>query len=310
MKENNFISVVLYYHNVEHSILHSFSDKLYNGLLQHFKNYEIVIANDSSDDVGLDILISALNHYVEHNTITVINFPEYVGIETAMLAGDDLTIGDYIYEFDNLNMDFNQDFLSEMYQITLQGNDIVSAGPVEPDVSLFSKTFYKVYNRGVSANQQLTTEVLRILSRRAFNRAKSMAKVISYRKAIYAAGGMKRCHLTDESIRILNKHDKSEVKMRWQLAINSLMLFTNVIQRISFFISCLFLVIVMVITVYIVSVFVLSKPVAGWTPIMMYLSIGFFGVFALFSVILKYLSLILNLIYQKDTYVVESIRKV
>lgn len=310
MKENNYVSIVLYYHNVDHSVIDNFANQLYEGLLVNFKNYEVIIANDSQDSEGLDLLIAALNKFAEHNTITVIDFPEYIGVETAMMAGDDLTIGDYIYEFDNLNIEFDKKLLMETYRLTMEGNDVVSVGPREADTSFFSKIFYKIYNKSVSTKQKLHTEVFRILSRRAFNRAKAMAKVISYRKAIYAASGMKHCYLADESVHFLAGHDKNEEKMRWKLGFNSLMLFTNTIQKFSVFISCFFLVIVVAITAYIVLVFALGKPVAGWTPIMMYLSICFFGIFSLFAIVLKYLSIILDMVYHKNTYIIESIRKV
>lgn len=310
MQEKNFISIVLYIHNIEVDNIKSFCDKLNGGLLSHFKNYEIILVNDSAEEENLNKLVVKLNSITEHNTISIISFPEYVGLETAMMAGDDLAIGDYIFEFDNINIEFEQDILMRVYSKTQEGYDIVSACSDKKENSLFSKLFYKVYNRGVSKEKKLESETMRLLSRRAYNRVKSMARVGVYRKALYGSSGLKYFHIYDANIVTLNKHDKNEVKQRWQLALNSLMLFTNVVQRIAVAISCVFLLAVIIITIYIVSVFVLGKPVAGWTPIMMYLSIGFLGVFSILSIVLKYLSLILKLEFHNDTHIVESIRKV
>jgi dolichol-phosphate mannosyltransferase len=62
--------------------------------------------------------------------------------------------------------------------------------------------------------------------------------------------------------------------------------------------------------VYTVAVFLSANPVAGWTTTMRVISLGFFGMFVLFAFVLKYLSLILNLVFTRKQYVVESIRKI
>ena len=88
------------------------------------------------------------------------------------------------------------------------------------------------------------------------------------------------------------------------------MIFTNTIQKFSLAVSMFFLLLTVVISVYIVGVFVLSKPVAGWTPIMAYLSLGFFGIFSLLTIVLKYLSVILNIIFKNENHIIESIKKI
>ena len=52
-----------------------------------------------------------------------------------------------------------------------------------------------------------------------------------------------------------------------------------------------------------------QDAVAGWVSLMGVISFGFFGVFLLISVIIKYMSLILDMNYKKTAYVVESINK-
>uniref|UniRef100_UPI00325FE826 hypothetical protein n=1 Tax=Clostridium sp. NkU-1 TaxID=1095009 RepID=UPI00325FE826 len=48
-----------------------------------------------------------------------------------MNAGVDLAIGDFIYEFDNLLVEYDQDLIWKVYQRSLQGYDIVSAASGE-----------------------------------------------------------------------------------------------------------------------------------------------------------------------------------
>ena len=62
--------------------------------------------------------------------------------------------------------------------------------------------------------------------------------------------------------------------------------------------------------IYTVCIFVSKQPIEGWTTIMLFLSLAFFGIFAILTIIIKYLTLIINLIFKKTNYLVESIEKV
>jgi dolichol-phosphate mannosyltransferase len=53
-----------------------------------------------------------------------------------------------------------------------------------------------------------------------------------------------------------------------------------------------------------------ASVVEGWMSTMAFLTIGFFGVFALLTIILKYLSVILNLIFRQQRYLISDIEKV
>jgi dolichol-phosphate mannosyltransferase len=50
--------------------------------------------------------------------------------------------------------------------------------------------------------------------------------------------------------------------------------------------------------------------VEGWISTMGFLALGFFGVFALLTIILKYLSVVLNLIFKQQRYLIADIEKV
>ena len=62
--------------------------------------------------------------------------------------------------------------------------------------------------------------------------------------------------------------------------------------------------------IYTVAVFLSANPVAGWTTTMLVISMGFFGLFVLFAFVLKYLSMILNLVFTRKQYVIESVQKI
>ena len=61
----------------------------------------------------------------------------------------------------------------------------------EKSNKLSSKLFYRLYN-STSAEDKLYPETFRIISRRAWNRIKSLSISIPYRKALYLNCGLKK----------------------------------------------------------------------------------------------------------------------
>ena len=62
--------------------------------------------------------------------------------------------------------------------------------------------------------------------------------------------------------------------------------------------------------IYTVSIFLMAKPIEGWTTTMLLLSFAFFGIFVILMIMLKYLSILIDLIFKKEKYLIESIYKI
>ena len=193
----------------------------------------------------------------------------------------------------------------------LEGNDIVAASS-KGKMRLTSRIFYSLYNMTSRGGGRIGPETFRIISRRAINRIKSIGQYIPYRKAVYSNCGLNAATMyyesRDEKARITNETVASE---RTSLALDSFIYFTNVLERVSMVICCAFLVFTVAMGIYLVSdLFNSHKPVEGWLSTMGFLALGFFGVFALLTIILKYLSVLLNLIYKHQRYLVSDIEKI
>ena len=61
--------------------------------------------------------------------------------------------------------------------------------------------------------------------------------------------------------------------------------------------------------VYTLIIFATGHPVAGWTTTMFVITVGFAGLFAVLTIVVKYLCLLLNLNFRQQKYLVESIEK-
>ena len=310
MKEKKFISLVVYLHNVEEYIKY-FMKSIIPVCESTFEQFEIVCVDDGCTDGTVD----KLKEYLEENQtsamVNVIHMSFFQGIESAMNAGRDIAIGDFVYEFDDVFVDYEPELLLKVYEKMLEGSDIVAASS-RGKMRFTSKIFYSLYNATSRSKGKIGPETFRIVSRRAINRIKSMGQYIPYRKAVYSNCGLKMSTLyydsKDVTARVKNKTVASE---RTSLALDSFIYFTNVLERVSMVICGFFLIVTVAMGIYIISDFFNAhKPVEGWLSTMGFLALGFFGVFALLTIILKYLSVLLNLIFKQQRYLVADIEKV
>lgn len=308
--EKKFISLVVYLHDVS-SYLKYFLDAVIPVCENNFEQFELVCVDDACQDGTIEVL----KEYVENKKlkamVNVVHMSFFQGLESAMNAGRDIAIGDFVYEFDDVFVDYEPEVIMQVYGKLLEGNDIVAASS-KGKLRLTSRMFYSLYNKTSRGKGKIGPETFRIVSRRAINRIKSMGQYIPYRKAVYMDCGLKTATICYESkdvnVRIKNKTVASE---RTNLALDSFIYFTNVLERISAIICGIFLLVTVGMGIYIISnIFNNTKPVEGWLSTMGFLALGFFGVFALLTIILKYLSVMLNLIFKQQRYLVSDIEKV
>lgn len=308
-KEKNFISVVIYVHNNEKQIPYFF-ERLYNVLNNNFINFEVICVNDCSTDNSIQ-KIKEFASNDSNSTLSIINMSIYQDVELSMNAGIDLAIGDYVFEFDNLIMDYPNDMIMETYYHSLNGFDIVTVSP-EKINNMSSRLFYSIFNHYSNNKYKLRTESFRILSRRAINRVHAMNITIPYRKAVYANSGLKIDTIIYKKLSPIDTKDtKLTTINRESIAINALMLFTNIAYKIATVFTIMMIFLTVFVGGYTVLVyFSQNKPVTGWTTIMFFLSVAFFGVFFILAIVIKYLSILVDLIFKKQKYLIESIEKI
>ena len=307
-KEKNFISAIVYVHNAAGRI-ESFLNTVIDVLQDNFEHSEIICVNDSSKDNSADIIKEVSKRAVSTN-ITILNMSYFHGLETAMNAGIDLSIGDFVIEFDKTVLDFDAEEIMKVYRRSLEGYDIVSAS-ADRRQSFTSHIFYRVFARFGNLRSELSTESFRVLSRRVINRISSMNKTVPYRKAIYANCGLKTDNIKYSPIAdaITTINDKQEKRYRTDLAVDSLILFTEIGYRFSIYMTSLMIFITVFMAIYALVIYLIGSPVEGWTTTILFLSFGFFGLFGILTVIVKYLQIIVNLVFKRKRYSFESIEK-
>ena len=139
-KEKNFISAVVYLHN-DGARAVEFCRAVAAELDAHFAQYELVVV----DDACTDDTVAQLRAWGKDQAapLTILHMSLYHGLENAMNAGLDATIGDYVYEFDSTELCYPAPMIFDAYRTALQGSDIVSVCPKATRSGLF----YRIFNR-------------------------------------------------------------------------------------------------------------------------------------------------------------------
>ncbi len=306
-KEKIFISAVIYVHNAEQGLA-GFLRRIIRVLEAHFEHSEIICVNDASEDDSLSVIREVCKQ-TEHMSVSVINMSYFHGLEHAMGAGVDLSIGDFVFEFDNIYSGFEDDVVMQVYKRSLEGFDIVSASPEQKE-AFTSDLFYRIFRKYSDNSCDLTSESFYLLSRRGINRIKSMNQNVFYRKVLYANCGLKTDNLRYKVEKTERNHiDKKEQNYRRGLAMDSLVLFTSFGYRFSLMMTLFMMLVSVVVLSYTVLTYCLANPVEGWTTTVLFLSVSFFGLFGILTIVIKYLQLLLNLVYRRQHYSYESVEK-
>ena len=304
MKEKNFVSAVVYVRNAE-SVIDKCIETLYDVLGQNFKKFEIICVNDASTDKSKEVI----KKYARNNRdsmLSIVNMSYFQGLEASMCAGVDLAIGDFVFEFDSPIIDFKPELIMEIYNHALKGYDIVSCGSGNSRTK--SKLFYKIYNHFSGTQYKLRSETFRVISRRAINRVQSMSINMPYRKALYANCGLAHDYVRYESIG--GAKTAQNLKSPHDTALSSLMLFTNIVFKLTLTITALMMLLMIGTAIYALVIFLTGNPVEGFTTIILLISGAFFAVFAILAAVIRYLSLILGLVFFKQKYLIQSIEKI
>ena len=306
--EKKFVSIVVYLHNNEANI-RQFLALPIKLIREYFENYEFVFVDDECQDQTLSIISQYLKEF-PGGAATIVRMGNYQGLEASMNAGRDISIGDFVFEFDTTIVNYEMDTILQAYHAISSGADIAIIAP-NKTTRLSSRVFYGIFNHFSHGPANICSDTFRIISRRAVNRIRSISDFVPYRKALYA-----NCGLKVETIFYKpNNSDhfvaEGHTYERINLAFDSFIYFTDFLEKISSIISVFFLVFsIGSVTYALWDYFVNGSVIEGWTSIICFLSFGFLGVFILLTIVLKYLAVILNLVFKKQKYLVSSIERI
>lgn len=304
-KEKNFISAVIYVRNAE-SVIGEFLQKVSAFLEEYFEHAEIICVNDASTDDSISRIRRTAETFPSISA-TILHLSSFHGREAAMQGGTGIAIGDFVYEFDEPYESADAEDMLKIYRRALCGNDIVSAVSGK-NRRASSGLFYRFINKSTSLSYELGTEYFRILSRRAINRIGSQNKIIAYRKVAYASCGLKMDSVVITNVPRVREEREGRRYRKW-LAVDSLLMFTDVGFKFSLVMTVTMMVLMIAIAVYALVVRLMHGAIEGWASTVLLLTFGFFGIFSILSIITKYLQLLININVRKKAFTFENIEK-
>lgn len=304
-KESNFVSACLYTRNCANNIT-GVINELNNVLFENFNKYEIICVDDDSSD-GTVSIIKDLKLEKKCNMLTLVTMSSFHGLEKSMQAAVDVSIGDFVMEFDSIEFVNCPDMIMKAYTACIESSDIVLVSPTKK--KFFSKIFYKVFNVFSFDHNLITTEIFRVVSRRAINRINQLTDNVVYRKTAYA-----NCGLGEKKLTVaLNKRAKGYIKNKnsnKSVMFDALFTYTKFAYTVALWLAVIMAAFSLFMSFYAVINFLNGSVIEGWTTTMLFISVGFAVIFILFAVTIKYLSIILRQIINKKEYKTNCIEKI
>ncbi|MCX7123502.1 MAG: hypothetical protein NTV32_07580 [Gammaproteobacteria bacterium] len=293
VKDDNYISVVLQVTEETATGLLGFLQVLHSFFVENFGLVEyIIVSNGSitSSRVSLQKLIEIDSSLKIH----CVDIPYQIPDDQAMLMGLEASIGDFVYEFDELLIDYPVQILWKAFESCRGGNDIVLVRP-DKKSSFMERLFYRLVNRNSLKSAFLQSSRFHVLSRRAINRLNIVNEIIHYRKFAYCTVGLNYTYIDYTQI-VPVAIKKSGFLRRFDFATDLLLLFTDMGKKVTGVFCVLFGGIAMLALIYTIVIYEIRGAVAGWATTMLLLSFGLMGVFVGFTIVIKYLNLILKIL--------------
>lgn len=296
--EQNYISIILVFNEVRNDILEKVK-KLNEVLINNFKNSQIIIVDNAVKDVRLDELKKLNIKY------TLIKLPIKHGSQQALNAGTAIAIGDYLIEIEDVSVEMDYNIIIELYRKSQEGYDFVFLAPKTSKLS--SRIFYKILNNYFknTFNEDVSSSIMTLSSRRGQNKIAEVGKRVINRNVAYTVSGLKSISIPT-NIKYKNKRSFSDNLM---LMFDTLIYHTDAIMLISQKLSFIFLILFGLGIVYSITLKLFFNIVEGWASLFIILSLGFFGIFFILSIIIRYLHHILRSSLNSKDYIFRSVEK-
>jgi hypothetical protein len=301
LREHVFVSVVIYLRNEREAAV-KLIRALDEYLSEHFEMAEIVIVDDASAD-GAGAAIAEMADSIRH-PLVLIELARHCGPDTAMLAGLQQAMGDFVFELETCQPDFELDVLARLYETAAEGTDIVGASG--ESARLRSRLFYALINRYGNLGVPMSSERVRVVSRRALNAMLALQERVHYRKVLYAITGYPYGKLSYPPLPGRQAPSPSGERSVAD-AMNILISYSNFGPRAGLSLALLFGVFSLAAAIYTVGVFLFYRNVvSGWTTLMMLGSMGFCGVFLVLGLMGTYVSNVLAEVRRRPPFAVRQ----
>jgi polyisoprenyl-phosphate glycosyltransferase len=296
MKNNDLlVSVIAPFYNEEECI-EEYLNKTLEVLKKHFKNYEIVLVDDGSEDESVNIVKSKQKS--EHN-IRLIRLTRNYGREIAMTAGFENCIGDVAIVMDADLQDPPEIIPSMVDKLRDGVFDICYAARASRQgeswfKKLSSKLFYKICSSLTGFKIPDNAGDYRAMTRRVINSIVKVKEKVRYMKMLYAYVGFKTTSVKFERKARLKGETKYNYFTLLDSAIDAIV--SNSSKPLRYIsVSSMILSFTLFILSFksIIDKFLVKDIISGWASLFFITTLMFSILFIFLAVFAEYLSRIL-----------------
>ncbi len=284
-REKAFVSAIIYTKN--DSSFPKFL-KFVSVFLEHkFENYEVIVVDDYSELKIYEMEKAAVSKLSGFSTI--IRLARTHGAESALLAGLDKSIGDYVFQFNTVHIDYTITLLEQMFEISKQGIDIISACPKLRKLSS-SFLFYRFLNAVSYIDYKFTTERVMLISRRALNSLLAVDEYARYTKALLYMSGFSKQTLDYKPMN-RSYRDKRSLTAKIEQGLTIVISYSKLGTFFPLGIAAMFFLISLFFLGFgLYSNFIAKDTVTGWFSIVGIITVSFSGLFFVLGILGHYLS--------------------
>lgn len=306
-----FLSIVVPCYN-EQECLEELVKKIRQAVIPVTKRYEIIIVDDGSHDQSFSIVEKLSNEFSE---VKGIRLSRNVGHQIALACGLENATGDVVISMD-ADLQHPPELIPDLLERWQQGFDIVKTRRVNHDHQsflerLYSKCFYKFFNKLVKFPIEPDSADFRLLDKKALNAIKRMPEKTRFYRGMINYIGFSQTIIPFTCPSRFAGERSYTVRQSLKLAANGIFSFSNAGLKIPLYMG---IAVLAILTLYILTslglyFFGILHFASGWFSIIsiLFLSLGLqllsFGIFGL------YLAKIYQEIQNRPLYFIDETTK-
>jgi dolichol-phosphate mannosyltransferase len=270
---------------------------------------EIIYVNDGSSDQSRSLLDRLAS---QDNRVRAIHFSRNFGHEAAMIAGIDHARGDVIVCMD-ADLQNPPSMLGDILKLHTEGYDVVTM--VREDRAdggivkrITSGLFYRIINRMSDAKLQPNASDFFMVSRRVADVLRhDYRERTRFLRGLIQTVGFRATTLSYHAPKRAAGHSKYSLAKLASLAFSSIASSSKVPLKLGIYSGLLFSLLSLALIVYSVVMWIVDRPVGGYTTLIIFLS-AFAGIMLIVvGMIGYYIGFILDEVKGRPLYIVEQI---
>lgn len=304
------VSIVVSVYN-EEAVIEHFHSILSEQTAKIAATFEFIFVNDGSTDASATLIDQLAQ---TDGRITGIHLSRNFGHEAAMLAGIDHSHCDAVICMDS-DLQHPPALIANMLAAFEQGNDIVTTQRTSrADGGLFkrlsSNLFYKTINKLSNSNLQPNVSDFFLISKRVAHIIQNdLRERTRFLRGLIQNIGFKTISLPYEAPARSAGHSKYTPFKLIEHSLTAICSFSKAPLKIGIYIGLGFGLLSIVLIAYSLTMWIIERPVAGYTTLIIFLSTFAAALFVILGLIGYYIGFIFDEVKQRPIYLIDRIKQ-